>query len=84
VIIEVGDCVEQHLRVEIVSDTPEKIEAFRKAICDVILETGLTYDCAVSIHDCTPREKAVSKHPEFQANGEPWNTAPGAINFVEL
>jgi hypothetical protein len=58
---EVGDAVEQFLRVEIASDTPEKIEAYRKIICDVILDMAGDHDVAVSIHDCTPVETG-AKH----------------------
>lgn len=55
--IEVGDCVEEHLRVEIVSDTPEKVECARKAICDLILEIPAHHDVMVTMHDCTPKPK---------------------------
>jgi predicted urease superfamily metal-dependent hydrolase len=48
---DVGDAVEYDLRIEIASDTPEKIEAFVKAVADVILETAAEHDCAVSIHE---------------------------------
>lgn len=50
-ITPVADAYEQHLRVEIASDTPHKIEAARKAICDLILDIPADHDVMVAIHD---------------------------------
>lgn len=59
-IVEVGDAVEQHLRVEIASDTPERVEQFSKALCELILSDPFNgkYDVMVTIHDCTPSGEA--------------------------
>ena len=53
VITAVADGFEQHLRVEIVSDTPDKIERYRKAICELILAelSAGDHDVIVVIHD---------------------------------
>lgn len=61
--MEVGDAVEQHLRVEIASDTPAKVEQFRKALCELILSDPFNgkYDVMVSIHDCTPQSDGATE-----------------------
>lgn len=52
-ITAVADAYEQHLRVEICSDTPDKIERYRKAICELILAEPAAgdHDVMVVIHD---------------------------------
>jgi hypothetical protein len=54
-IVVITDGFETALRVEICSDTPEKVERFRKSLCDLIIaipETG-DHDVMVTIHDAT-------------------------------
>jgi len=55
VIKEVGDTFEQHLRIEIVSDTPDRVEAYREALCELLLSDPFNgkYDVMIMIHDCT-------------------------------
>jgi hypothetical protein len=55
VIKAVGDAFEQHLRIEIASDTPERVEAYSGALCELLLSDPFNgkYDVMITIHDCT-------------------------------
>jgi hypothetical protein len=54
---EVGDAFEEVLLLEISSDTPEKIERYRKAVCDMILDESIDgHDVMVVIRDATPTQ----------------------------
>lgn len=48
---EVGDAVEASLKIDIVSDTEEKIIAARNAVRDAVLEVPATHDVMVIIYD---------------------------------
>ncbi len=50
--IAVADAFEEVLRVEIASDTPEKVEKFRVALCDLIFDAPAAgnHDVMVTIH----------------------------------
>lgn len=68
----VADGVEEVLRVEITSDTPEKIDRFRKELCNLILDAPSAgdHDVMVTIH----RGDSV---PVFETNRSP--VEPSAV-----
>jgi hypothetical protein len=67
--VPVGDAFEEVLRVEIASDSPEKVERFRKELANLILDAP-----AAGNHDVMVTVHAGDSLPVFETNRKPKET----------